>query len=68
MQVIKTDEHRKYFCPLKYTPSTTYTERCDGPKCMWWKYASIEIFRQDKSFTPSPPTFELDKDRGYCGK
>lgn len=57
MQIIKTNEHSKYECPLKYTPGTNYTNRCSGPGCMWWTYNVVANFDvvDDKTF-------------GYCGK
>jgi hypothetical protein len=61
MQVIKAEDCKKYFCPMKYTPSTSYTERCDGPRCMWWKDLSdnsIYPYKEDKG----------NKGYGFCGK
>jgi len=40
MQVIKTEDHKLYECPLKYTPSTNYTARCSGTRCMWWTFTN----------------------------
>ena len=64
MQVIKTLDHKKYSCPLKYMTNTDYTGRCDGPKCMWWDYSRITDF----STFPQPPVSETDESKGYCGK
>ena len=39
MQVIKTHENNKYFCPMK--DRSLDNNRCDGPKCMWWSYDKV---------------------------
>lgn len=59
MQVIKTSEHTKYFCPLKN--HSLDNNRCDGPKCMWWNYM------RDAEDRP-PKGTKFTSEDGYCGK
>ena len=65
MQVIETKNYRKYLCPMK--DSTLDEKSCDGPKCMWWCYMVKEIFKDAKKF-PYFTEYEIDLDRGHCGK
>ena len=67
MQVIKTDEHTKCFCPMKYNNTPDHMNRCDGPKCMWWCYAEKEIYVEFRS-VPTIPEYEDDLTKGYCGR
>lgn len=63
MQVIKPEQAKLYECPLKFV-SWNCTGPCTGPKCKWWAYASNTSFAK----FPAPPSKEIDKNSGYCGK
>ena len=65
MQVIKTNEHTKYLCPMK--DFTLDRNRCDGPKCMWWCYAEKEVYVEFRN-NPNIPEYEDDLTKGYCGR